>query len=165
MPLPRAGRWPLRAVVIAAVVITAACSSDDEDFAAAPDDRGAAAAETVGAESLKPEPHAQPTTPMPPPPPPPPAPPPSADPERGRQVFFANGCNACHGDQGQGGIGPTIAQTRFSVDRVIGQYRSPRGLMPPFPASVIPDETVADVRAWLQTLPLPEDIVPGEGTP
>ena len=87
------------------------------------------------------------------------------DPTRGQQVFFQNGCNVCHGDTGEGGIGPTIAQTGFSVAQVLEQYRNPRGFMPAFAASVIPDEDVASVHAWLQTLPLPDVIVPGEGTP
>ena len=99
-----------------------------------------------------------------------PPPPPSDDsaaavPARGEAAFFANGCNACHGDQGQGGIGPTIAQTGFSVDQVRQQSRTPRGFMPPFTESAVPDDTVADIHAWLQTLPLPDTIVPGEGTP
>ena len=87
------------------------------------------------------------------------------DPTRGQQVFFQNSRNVWHGDTGQGGIGPTIAQTGFSVDQVLNQYRSPRGFMPASPASVIPDADVASVHAWLQTLPLPDVIVPGEGTP
>ena len=89
----------------------------------------------------------------------------AADPARDQQVFFQNGCNLCHGDAGEGGIGPTLAQTGFSVQQDIDQYRSPRGVMPPFPESVIPDEDVAAIHAWLQTLPLPDVIVPGEGTP
>jgi mono/diheme cytochrome c family protein len=83
----------------------------------------------------------------------------------GQQAFFNNGCNICHGDTGQGGIGPTIAQTGFTVEQVLGQYRNPRGVMPRFDASAVPDDTVASIHAWLQTLPLPDSIVPGQGTP
>ncbi len=84
---------------------------------------------------------------------------------RGQELFFANGCNVCHGDVGQGGIGPTIAGTGFSLAQVMGQYRSPRGVMPAFDAGRVPDADVGDIYAWLQTLPLPDSIVPGEGTP
>ena len=80
-------------------------------------------------------------------------------------MFFANGCQACHGDQGEGFIGPTLAQTSFTIDQVIQQYRTPRNLMPPFSADRVSDAEVADIHAWLQTLPLPATIVPGEGTP
>lgn len=88
-----------------------------------------------------------------------------ADRDRGQQVFFQNGCNVCHGDVGEGGIGPTIAQTGLAVEQMIDQYRNPRGVMPRFDPSVIPDEDVANVHAWLQGLALPATIVPGEGTP
>ncbi len=101
-----------------------------------------------------------------------PAAPPAAPPAggtsaaaRGQELFFANGCNACHGDQGQGLIGPTIAQTLLTLDQVIAQYRAPRLAMPAFPASLVPDADVADIYAWLQTQPLPDTIIPGEGTP
>jgi hypothetical protein len=87
------------------------------------------------------------------------------DADRGQEVFFQNGCNVCHGDSGEGGIGPTLAETTLSVDQVIEQYRSPRGTMPAFSADAVSDQQVADVHAWLQTLPLPDTIVPGEGTP
>ena len=89
----------------------------------------------------------------------------AGDPARGQQVFFANGCSACHGDTGQGGIGPTLAQTSFTLEQEIAQYRNPRGAMPPFNEATIPDEDVANILAWLATPPLPNTIVPGEGTP
>lgn len=89
----------------------------------------------------------------------------SADPARGQELFFASGCNVCHGDTGGGAIGPTIAQTGFTLAQVIQQYRTPRSAMPPFPADKVPDQDVAHIYAWLQTLPLPEQIVPGLGTP
>ena len=85
---------------------------------------------------------------------------------RGAELFFANGCNACHGDKGEGGIGPTIASTGFTLEQVIGQYRDPRGeMMPTFPEDRVSDAQVADIYAWLQSLPLPDTIVPGRGTP
>ena len=84
---------------------------------------------------------------------------------RGQELFFANGCNVCHGDVGQGGIGPTIASTGFNEEQVLEQYRNPRGVMPPFDEGRVADEDVGNIYAWLQTLPLPDSIVPGEGTP
>lgn len=87
------------------------------------------------------------------------------DPARGQELFFTNGCNICHGDTGQGGIGPTIASTGLPFAQVLDQYRNPRELMPPFQPDRVPDAAVADIYAWLQTLPLPDEIVPGLGTP
>jgi len=78
---------------------------------------------------------------------------PGGNPVAGQELFFANGCNACHGDQGLGSIGPEIASTSLSLEEVISQYRNPRNQMPAFPADRVPDEQVADIYAWLQTLP------------
>lgn len=89
----------------------------------------------------------------------------SADAETGRELFFANSCNQCHGDNGEGLIGPTIAQTGFSLAQVVGQYRTPRGLMPPFGADRVSDQDVAHIYVWLQTLELPDTIIGGLGTP
>jgi len=72
---------------------------------------------------------------------------------RGQELFFANGCNICHGDTGGGVIGPKIAGTTLTIDEVITQYRTPRALMPPFDADRVPDTDVNDIYAWLQTLP------------
>ena len=89
----------------------------------------------------------------------------TGDAARGAELFINNGCIVCHGDQGQGLIGPTIAQTRFTIEQVLSQYRKPRLLMPPFPEALVPDADVADIYAWLHTLPIPATIVPGEGSP
>ena len=89
----------------------------------------------------------------------------SSDATRGQEIFFANGCSVCHGDVGQGGIGPTLAQTSLTLSQVVGQYRTPRGTMPAFGDDRITDQDIADVFTWLQTLDLPEPIVEGLGTP
>ena len=78
---------------------------------------------------------------------------PQGNPVNGQQLFFTNGCNVCHGDQGEGGIGLTIAGTALTLEEVISQYRDPRDQMPAFTPDVIPDEDIADTYAWLQTLP------------
>ena len=88
----------------------------------------------------------------------------AADPALGVDLFFANGCNACHGDTGEGGVGPTIAQTGFRLSQVAGQYRTPRGFMPPLNADRVSDQEIAHIYAWLQTQDLPETIVEGLGT-
>ena len=89
----------------------------------------------------------------------------AADAETGRELFFANGCSACHGDNGEGLIGPTIAQTGFSLAQVVGQYRTPRQAMPAFGADRVSDQDVAHIYVWLQTLELPDTIIEGLGTP
>jgi mono/diheme cytochrome c family protein len=87
------------------------------------------------------------------PPPPPPPVPGEPNATHGQELFFTNGCNICHGDTGGGGIGPEIAGTALSIDEVITQYRTPRGVMPAFAENRVPDADVNDIYAWLQTLP------------
>jgi mono/diheme cytochrome c family protein len=72
--------------------------------------------------------------------------------QRGQELFFTNGCNVCHGDTGDGGIGPKISDTQLSISEVIAQYRNPRELMPQFDENRIPDHDVNNIYAWLKTL-------------
>ena len=75
----------------------------------------------------------------------------------GQSLFFSLGCNVCHGDSGEGLVGPTIAQTIVPLDRVITQYREPLEAMTAFPPDQVSDEDVADIYAWLQTVPRPPE--------
>lgn len=82
-----------------------------------------------------------------------------ADVARGAELYIANGCQVCHGDVAQGIVGPTIAQTGLDIHGVLSQYRQPRGVMPRQTAEDVPPEDIADVWAWLQTLPLPDELI------
>lgn len=77
------------------------------------------------------------------------------NPINGQNLFFAMGCNVCHGDRGEGLVGPTIAMTVVPLDRVIEQYREPLEAMTAFPPDQISDEEIADIYAWLQTVERP----------
>ncbi len=77
------------------------------------------------------------------------------NPVNGQNLFFSMGCNVCHGDRGEGLVGPTIAMTVVPLDRVIEQYREPLEAMTAFPPDQIADEEIADVYAWLQTVERP----------
>ena len=81
-----------------------------------------------------------------------------------RTCSSALGCNVCHGDQGEGLVGPTIAMTIVPLDRVITQYREPLEAMQVFPPDKVSDEEIADIYAWLQTVPRPPeaDVIPSK---
>lgn len=83
----------------------------------------------------------------------------AADTERGAELFVTNGCQVCHGDVGEGIVGPTIAQTGLDIHGVLSQYRQPRGVMPRQTAEDVPPEDIADIWSWLQTLPLPDELI------
>ena len=79
------------------------------------------------------------------------------NPVNGQRLFFELTCNICHGDHGQGVVGPTIAQTVVPYERVVQQYREPLDEMQTFTPEQVSDEEIADIYAWLQTQPRPPE--------
>jgi hypothetical protein len=80
--------------------------------------------------------------------------------EHGQELFNNLGCVACHGQQGAGLIGPTIAQTELPLARVVRQYRAPYQNMPRFGPDQLSEADIADIYAYLHTLPTPQTRVP-----
>ncbi|MBL8551623.1 MAG: cytochrome c [Hyphomonadaceae bacterium] len=83
--------------------------------------------------------------------------------ERGRALYVRVGCYACHGYAGAGGLsGPRIAPDPLPAPIIIHYLRNPAGAMPAYPASVLEDAAVTDIRAYLATLPRPQpaDAIP-----
>ena len=83
---------------------------------------------------------------------------PQGDAKAGQQLFMSIGCWECHGSQGQGGAitGPRLAHTALPLAAVVQQLRVPQNAMPPYEASVVSDAQVADIYAWLESLPTPQ---------
>ena len=79
------------------------------------------------------------------------------NPTNGQALFFELGCNVCHGDRGEGLVGPTIAMTIVPLERVLEQYRQPLEGMTAFPVDEVTDEDAADIYSWLQTVERPPD--------
>src|SRR5262249_36936036 len=79
------------------------------------------------------------------------------DSENGKRLFMRNGCYQCHGTVGQGGLaGPRLAQTKLTLSGFTGFVRSPRpGNMPPYRSKVMTDQELADVYAYVQSVPPP----------
>ncbi len=73
----------------------------------------------------------------------------------GQALFLKIGCYQCHGNEGQGGAaGPRIGRSPMLAFRNFVTYiRAPRGEMPPYSAKVIPEKDVADIYAYLASLP------------
>jgi ubiquinol-cytochrome c reductase cytochrome c subunit len=76
---------------------------------------------------------------------------PAGDAAKGKVLFMKNGCYECHGTVGQGGTGPRIAPRTASLAYV----RKPAGGMPPYTPKVMPDAELADVLAYIMTIPAP----------
>src|SRR5262245_49122514 len=85
----------------------------------------------------------------------------SGDAARGKQLYTTIGCSYCHGTAGQGGGGRTgglrLAQMGIAYPAFLNQLRQPQDEMPPYVASVLPDKDVADIYAFVSSLPPPPD--------
>jgi mono/diheme cytochrome c family protein len=82
----------------------------------------------------------------------------AADPSatNGRALYIKVGCFACHGYQGQGGVaGPRIAPDPAPFDGLAAFVRTTNGEMPPYPTTLLSDNDLADIYAYLQSIPRP----------
>ena len=86
---------------------------------------------------------------------------PSGDATRGKQLFTTIGCSYCHGTVGQGGGGRAgglrLANMGIAYPAFLNQLRQPQDEMPPYVASALPDKDVADIYAYVASLPPPPD--------
>jgi mono/diheme cytochrome c family protein len=82
------------------------------------------------------------------------------DAANGKRMLMRNGCYQCHGTVGQGGLaGPRLAQTRLTLAGFTAYVRNPRPTnMPPYREKVMTDQELADVYAYIQSLPAPRPI-------
>ena len=80
----------------------------------------------------------------------------------GKKVFLADGCYECHGRVGQGGAmnGPVpgLVKTKLPYAAFVSQLRNPSNDMPPYPVALLSDQQVADIFAYLQSLPGPRPV-------
>jgi mono/diheme cytochrome c family protein len=87
---------------------------------------------------------------------------PRGDAAKGKQLFLAKGCSYCHGTVGQGGGGRTgglrIVNMGLGFPAFLNQLRQPVNEMPPYVASALPDADVADIFAYIASLPPPPDV-------
>jgi mono/diheme cytochrome c family protein len=81
----------------------------------------------------------------------------SGDAKAGRKLFAADGCYQCHGYEAQGAAptGPRLGPKPIAFAQFQKYVRSPTGQMPPYTAKSIPDRDLADIYAFLQSLPAP----------
>ena len=74
----------------------------------------------------------------------------------GKKAYIDYACYYCHGTVGQGSlpaVGVRIARVPRSFDSFRNYVRRPAGRMSSYPAGVISDGTLADIYAYLRSLP------------
>jgi mono/diheme cytochrome c family protein len=83
---------------------------------------------------------------------------PAGNVENGKKIFSAYGCYQCHGYMAQGGAaGARLAQMPFTFANFSKYVRHPSGQMPPYTAKVVSDQELADIFAFLQSIPKAPD--------
>ncbi len=81
---------------------------------------------------------------------------PAGDAGKGKRLYLADGCFACHGRVGQGGqyygATPVLAHSELPFDAFEQQLREPTNNMPAYAEGVLSEQEAADIYAYLQTL-------------
>jgi mono/diheme cytochrome c family protein len=73
---------------------------------------------------------------------------------RGRELYMALGCYACHGTVGQGAAGtaPKLAPGTLPVQALIALVRNPPSQMPPYSPKVLSDAGLRDIHTFLSSM-------------
>ena len=78
--------------------------------------------------------------------------------DKGKTAFVQHGCWQCHGFAGQGGVtGPKLAPNPISFDAMNAFVRNSNRAMPPYQKAVLSDADLADIHAYLQSIPAGKD--------
>jgi len=79
--------------------------------------------------------------------------------DRGTTAYNDAGCYECHSNEGQGATqGPRIGPDPVTFPRFSWYVRYPIGNMPPYTDTVLSDQDLADIHAFLQARPQPPNV-------
>lgn len=73
----------------------------------------------------------------------------------GKTIFDRYGCYQCHGHDGHGGAGARLAPNPIPFANFSKYVRQPAGEMPPYTLKVLSDGELADIYAYLMSIPQP----------
>jgi len=85
----------------------------------------------------------------------------AASAEKGKAAYMTFGCWQCHGTQGQGSTvtsgGKVLAPDPMPFEAFVAFVRTTNRTMPPYREAVLSNEDLADIYAYLQSIPKPAD--------
>ena len=82
----------------------------------------------------------------------------AASAEKGQVAYVKHGCWQCHGFAAQGAVtGPKLAPNPTPLPAFSAIVRFTNSAMPPYQRAILSDEDLADIHAWLQSLPKAPD--------
>jgi mono/diheme cytochrome c family protein len=76
--------------------------------------------------------------------------------QNGNRIYTADGCYECHGRVGQGSQqtgAPRIGPPALTIDAFARYIHAPTGNMPPYTSKVVSDQDIADIYAFLRSVP------------
>jgi ubiquinol-cytochrome c reductase cytochrome c subunit len=83
----------------------------------------------------------------------------AASAEKGKTLFVKHGCWQCHGFVGQGSVassgGKVLTRTALPLETFDAFVRSTNRAMPPYSEKILPKQDLADIYAYLQSIPKP----------
>src|SRR6266853_2724265 len=85
---------------------------------------------------------------------------PAGNAQNGRKLFASDGCYQCHGYEAQGATptGPRLGPRPIAFAAFSKYVRQPTGQMPPYTSKIVTDAALADIYAFLQSLPAPPSV-------
>lgn len=83
----------------------------------------------------------------------------AASAEHGKTVFMKMGCWECHGTEGQGAVtGPRLAPDPLPYETLSAFVRTTSRAMPPYREKILSEPDLADIYAYLQSIPKAHDV-------
>jgi|SRR6202521_3364533 len=84
--------------------------------------------------------------------------PPTGNALSGKKLVMSYGCYECHGREGQGSTqtgAARIGPPQLSFDGFQSYVRNPKIQMPPYTSKAVSDQDLADIYAYLKSIPMP----------
>jgi mono/diheme cytochrome c family protein len=84
--------------------------------------------------------------------------PPTGNAQNGKKLLLSDGCYECHGREGQGSTqtgAARIGPPQLSFEGFQNYVRKPTNEMPPYTSKAVPDQDLADIYAYLKSIPMP----------
>jgi mono/diheme cytochrome c family protein len=85
----------------------------------------------------------------------------AASAEKGQALYMKNGCWQCHGTLGQGSSvtsnGKVLAPDPMPYETFVSFVRTTNRAMPPYREAILSNEDLADIYAYLQSVPKAAD--------
>jgi len=83
----------------------------------------------------------------------------AASAEKGKAAYVKHGCWQCHGFEGQGSVassgGKVLAPDPLPWEAFSAFVRSTNRAMPPYSEKILPNDDLADIYAFVQSIPKP----------